>query len=283
MTQGRVRTVVLIIYLGLIAIIPPSAFVLSKNFRSSSSANTGTNKYFKTVTTRPATPSASANNLLAGTESDTTTPSPTASPDVSFGPTLSFKVALEGRPAAQQATKMFLGIAEGQPRSNPTYLLSFTVDVPNSGDYRGLSLAGLTVGSTYTAYLKGKTQLATSSAFVMKPTETYLNSATAINMLTGDLNEDNIINNADLTILQSYYGYSKASPNFFPEADFNLDGVINIVDLALILRNMNRAGQSGSWISTPATGSAELQLTPGVGSAAQSSPTPAGYWMWVPK
>lgn len=191
-------------------------------------------------------------------------------PSVTYGPTLNFKAIIEGRPINKQATKMFVGVAEGTPVGTPKYLLQFTVDLPDSGVYNGLSLAGLTPNNQYTAYLKGPAQIATSSAFLMVPTTTTLNSGNPLTLLTGDLNEDNIVNSADFTIAKSIFGATSTSSNWNGNADFNLDGIINMLDLSLILKNIDKSGESGVWVSPVPKGLATPSAT-------------GGYWLWLPQ
>lgn len=189
-------------------------------------------------------------------------------PAATFGPTLSFKLALEGRPELKQASKVFVGISEAAS-STVKYLLTFNVDLPNTGAFQGLSLAGLTVGSKYNAYIKGPAQIATSSAFTMSGGETQLNGGQTIFLITGDLNEDNTVNSADYSIAKAASGANSKSANWNENVDFNKDGLINIIDLGIIIKNMAKTGDSGIWVSpTPATKS--------------GTPT-GGYWLWVPK
>ncbi len=218
---------------------------------------------------------------------DTKTDTSTPAPQVFFGPTLNFKIASEGRPKNNQTIKIFVGIAAGLPTNNPQYLLSFTIDIPASGEYSGLSLAGLTQGATYTASFKGPSQIASSSAFLVKPTVSDLGT---INLITGDLNEDNSINSADYAIAKNSFGATQSSQKWNPYADFNLDGVINGFDLGIIIKNFSKTGAFGPWISTPiSTQSGSLHLTPTSGSSSGSpliNPPPnssGGYWMWVPQ
>lgn len=49
--------------------------------------------------------------------------------------------------------------------------------------------------------------------------------------VVGDLNGDGHVDPADLSILSSTWTKSLNDPGFNPEADFNCDGTINIVDL----------------------------------------------------
>lgn len=260
------------VYVFIILSIPVGAYLASQSqTNKSKAAESKPAKVTKKIDSAQPVPAKELLGLL-----DTNPPAeeiPT-SPTIanSFGPTLSLKATLEGRPVSKQATKLFVGIVEGQLTSNPKFLLSFSVDLPDNGTYSNLSLAGLSPGTKYTALLKGKAQIATASAFIMSPTVTNLNEGQAVNMLTGDLNEDNVINQADLSIAQS----GKI------EADLNQDGVVNAFDFAIITKNLNQIGASGVWTSPPpkvATPSAGLALP--VGSATDGSTF--GYWLWIPK
>jgi len=204
-----------------------------------------------------------------------------------LGPTLGFSVILQGRPLDNQSTKAFLGIAAGNPTTRPTYLLSFMVNIPSSGSFDGISLAGLETGQTYTAYLKGETQIATASSFVVRATPANL---ATLNLQTGDLNEDNVIDTADYNLVKAAIGATPSSTKWNALFDFNLDNIINSWDLNIVLANLTRVGASGAWysyspINTASTsaipktsniGSTSAEIEPGT---AQTTP---GYWMWVP-
>lgn len=235
-----------------------------------------------------------------------TTDTSNAGTNLAFGPTLSFQVSLEGRPAAKQADKVFVGIAPGQTATHPTYILTFTTDVPDSGKFSGLSLAGLNPGSVYTAYLKGSSQIDSGITFTMDPNESSLNNGKPVTLISGDLNEDNVINSADFTISRGYYGTTPASKNWNEKIDLNKDKIINNWDLLYINNNMGKVGTSGTWISTPKTTSLINQdPRPAVGGlasptggpanfgdlllssspSAETSPSAApssGYWLYVP-
>lgn len=202
-------------------------------------------------------------------------PSPVSSA-VSFGPTLKFKVALEGRPTNNQSGKLFLGLAQGNSSIKPTYLLTFSVDLPLSGQYSGLSLAGLSSGSTYTAYLKGPAQIDKAVTFNMGPAETNLNARQTITLISGDLNEDNTVTDTDSTIVSGLIGTTTKSVNWNPAADFNGDGTINSFDLAYVTKNKGKVGDSGIWISPPPEASPAALLRTGSPSAV------GGYWLYFP-
>jgi hypothetical protein len=200
-----------------------------------------------------------------------------------IGPSVSFKVVLEGRPAENQSAKVFLGVAAGQPAANPKYVLSFMLNIPPSGEYKDLSLAGLDEGNTYTAYFKGPSQIATSSSFMAKTSPTDLG---IISMLTGDVNDDNVINALDQTLVKAALGAIPTSESWKPQLDFNVDQRINTLDLSLVNKNLNKTGASGPWYSgiPQATSSASISgsLNPNTGSTGHDLKDDKGYWIWVP-
>lgn len=259
--------IILGIYIFLIISVPVGAYLASEQTNLKPKA-----KETKPVTTAKSSPSPIGTPLpkLSQTdESDETSAT-------SFGPTLSLKVAFEGRVKGNQSGKLFVGILEGTISINPKFLLSFTIDLPTSGEYSDLSLAGLNPGTTYSALLKGSAQIATSSAFLMSPTVTNLNGGGTINLLSGDLNEDNVINSSDYSIIQKALGSTSKSSSWLENADINKDGVINIVDLAILNKNFGKIGASGAWTSPLPTATSSASLNDSqVGST-------GGYWLWVP-
>lgn len=276
------------IYIFIILSIPVGTYLVSQYQTIQSHAQEQKSTKPKVqVTPKPTT--SPAKQLLGSSQvsphpNQTASPSPSpSSPEIatSFGPTLSFKTALEGRSVGNQATKLFVGIAEGTLTSNPKFLLSFTVDLPPSGEYSNLSLAGLNPGSSYTVLLKGSAQIAASVAFTMSPTVTNLNAGQVINLTSGDLNDDNVISSADYTIARKTMGATSKSSNWNANADINKDGVINAFDLGFITKNMGQIGASGAWTSPlpqGATPSANL-TSPSIGGPDGSE----GYWIWIPK
>ncbi|MBI2338638.1 hypothetical protein HYU95_05660 [Candidatus Daviesbacteria bacterium] len=276
------------VYVFILLSIPVGAYLASQQQNISSSAKEQKNNK-PTVQTPKKTITSPAKGLLnasAARSETTSSPSPSSSPDTilptSYGPTLSLKAVLEGRPKNNQATRLFVGILEGALTANPKFLLNFTIDLPASGEYSGLSLAGLTVGSRYTALLKGSAQIATESAFTMSPNITNLNEGQPVNLISGDLNDDNIVNSADYSIVQKALGSIPKSSNWNGNADLNKDELINTFDLGLVSKNIGRAGASGAWVSpVPRLASSSASLSaPSVGGPQGSTD---GYWIWVPK
>lgn len=308
----------------LILVSIPVSFSLAKEsqiFRSQASEGKTTSPTTRSVNgtvTKPrpvpsSSPLSELQKLLQGGDTNGTTDqivSPTPTPDVNlaFGPTLNLSVATEGRPENMQSGKVFIGIALNSSTIPPKFILTFTVNMPDSGIFKGISLAGLNPGSVYTAFVKGESQIDTASTFTMSPTESNLGSGEPVILLSGDLNEDNTITAADYTITRNLYGTTTFSNNWNARADFNKDGVINNYDLMYINKNMGKIGASGTWISSPksSTPSAALITKPNIGgppageagppasfgdlmqsssSSAQnesySSPT-SSYWLYVP-
>ena len=263
------------VYIFILLSIPVGAFLATQNQTTKSKASEPVTKPIVKVSPQPTL--SPAKQLLSVSTSDT---SPTVA--TNFGPTLSLKAALEGRATDNQSTSLFVGIIDGDLTSNPKFLLSFTIDLPKSGQYSNLSLAGLTSGSKYTALLKGSAQIATSSGFIMSPSVTNLNDGQALNMLSGDLNQDNVINSADYSIAIAAIGSTASSSNWNGSADLNKDGVVNVFDLAIINRNINKTGASGAWTSPipkVATPSASVSSSPPIGGPANEA---GGYWICVP-
>lgn len=281
------------IYIFVLLSIPTGAYLASEQqiFKSSASEKKSA-KPFAVITPKPQT--SPVVKKLLGSAAATAKPKPQESPSpaslsptvpTSYGPTLSLKVSLEGRPAANQAGKIFVGILEGSITANPKFLLSFTIDVPAAGTYNNLSLAGLNSGSTYTAIVKGPAQIAGSVSFIMSPAVTNLNEGEAVMLTSGDLNDDNTISNADYNIMQKALGSTSKSSNWNENADFNKDGVINVFDLSILVKNLNAVGASGIWTSPiPKTASPSASLnTPPIGSPETPASDSGGYWMWLPK
>lgn len=284
-------------------LIPTGAYVMSLRFKTQSQAQEYNGPVTQSKTeattssklkdaldrlnqTQNQTSGSNGSGVASGAQTTTQTGTDDNTASVSdaqlvLGPVLGFSLILQGRPLDNQSTRAFLGIAAGQPTTKPAYLLSFMVTIPASGSFDGISLSGLDTGTTYTAYIKSGAQIATSSAFVVKTTPTNLG---ALNLLTGDVNEDNVIDVLDYNLVKTAIGLTPSSPTWNPLYDFNLDNIINSWDLSIILANLNRIGASGAWYSyTPvATASAYSSGGP-TGEINQGTQEKKdGYLMWLP-
>lgn len=290
--MGNFNKLQLALIIGFIIVlisIPLSLLLIkdSQIFKSQASDAKKTKTSKQQVTSKPVTspqpvPSTSPLSELqkileSSSPGSVPSPTETPAPNLAFGPTLTLKINLEGRPADKNAAKVFIGISAGIATSRPSYILSYTIDFPNTGAFNGISLAGLNPGSNYTAYIKGPAQIVEAITFAMSPTETILYGNEPIQLTSGDLNEDNVINSSDYTIAKNLYGIRSTAANWNPRADFNLDGVINNIDLSYVLKNMGKTGDSGTWISSPPPASSS-----GTPSAGDRGSPSGGYWMWVP-
>lgn len=278
------QRLVLGVYIFVLLTIPAGAYLASQSQTYKSRASEPTSSPRPVVQVPPKSTTSPAKELLKTSSSPSPSPSPSPTSSIiatSFGPTLAFKVSIEGRPQGNQATRLFVGIMEGSLTVNPKFLLSFTVDVPASGEYGNLSLAGLNPGTRYSALLKGSNQIANSSAFTMSPAVSNLNEGEPLTLTSGDLNEDNVINTADYSIAQKAFGATAKSANWNNNVDFNSDGIVNTFDLSVIIKNIGQTGASGAWTSPipkVATPSASL-TTPSIGGPLGES----GHWIWIPK
>lgn len=285
--MGLQQKIIIGVVLALVVLIPATSFVISYRFRSQTNAKAS--KPVPKFSLAPLPVPDGKTDLSPQDEFkeslNSPEPSPTSQAEIFFGPTLSFKINIEGRPASDQSAEMFVAIGEGQASSTPQYLLSFSAQVPASGSYSGLSLAGLSTGSTYTAYFKGPAQITSALTFILKPAETDLGT---VKLTTGDLNEDNLINSQDYSLGKAAYNSTPSSKNWNPNADFNLDLIINNIDLAIIIKNMGKTGQSGPFTSTVASGSAIFQTPKPIGKPVDEKPilkVPSdngGFWLFVP-
>lgn len=271
------------LYIFIIISIPLGAYLASQTQNTKSSAQENKKPIPKTppkVATTSAKQSILDSSINLSNQTNVPGPS-TPTIATNFGPTLSLKAAFEGRPNNNQSTRLFVGIIEGSVSFSPKYLLSFTIDLPATGVYSGLSLAGLIQGESYSAVLKGQAQLALAVPFSMSPSETKLNLGNAVTLISGDLNDDNTINSADLGIIKTTMGSNPSSHNWNENADFNKDSIINIIDYSILYKNFGKTGDSGIWVSPPpsATASAQLKEYLPVGSPE----SPQGYWIWIPK
>lgn len=285
--MGLQQRIIIGVVITLVILIPVTSFVISYRFRSQTKARAS--KPVPKFSLAPL-PIPDGKTSLKPQEDfknslNSPTPSPTSPAEVFFGPTLSLKLSIEGRPASDQSAEVFIGIGEGQSSATPQYLLSFSAQVPASGAYSGLSLAGLSTGNTYTAYIKAPAQITTALTFTLKPAETDLGT---VKLTTGDLNEDNLINTQDYSLAKAAFNSTPDHQNWNPNADFNLDQIVNNIDLAIIIKNMGKTGESGPFTSTVATGSAIFQTPKPIGKPQDAQPIlkipsdNGGFWLFVP-
>jgi hypothetical protein len=81
-----------------------------------------------------------------------------------------------------------------------------------------------------------------SATFTPSDTVDY-NSAHAnvsinVRFLLGDLNGDGSVGCDDLAIVKASFGKMAGQPGFDPRADVNKDGVVNVLDLSIVARQL---------------------------------------------
>jgi hypothetical protein len=279
--------VLLIGFVFLIVSIPAGSLLLSHRFK----ASTPIDKIFDRSLTNASSPVPKTLPITINPSSSPTSNQSSSSSDdgQTFGPNLKLSVKLEGR-TSDQSGKFFVGIAQGTVTANPTYLLTFSINVPQSGIYETLSLVGLNVGAQYTAYVKGPSQIAKGSTFSLTPTGATLNSGQPLILISGDINEDNIIDAADLSLVTKLAGTTSTDSGWNPLADINLDGAVNSIDIQIVKSNQGKTGDGGAWYSRAPEASSSASVgglsQPDLTFPLEGTPgTPnlkGGYWIYVP-
>ena len=64
----------------------------------------------------------------------------------------------------------------------------------------------------------------------------------SVTLLAGDVSWDNIVDQRDMILLRDALGSTPTSPKWNPSADINGDGVVNTLDMALLLANYGKRG-----------------------------------------
>jgi hypothetical protein len=106
----------------------------------------------------------------------------------------------------------------------------YTVTTDASG---GFALEGLTPG-TYDIRVKNAHTLANRPRVTLAPGANVVSFGT---LKEGDANDDNCVTFADFEILADAFW-----PGYDPRADFNQDGVVNILDFSMLRENFAVCG-----------------------------------------
>jgi hypothetical protein len=290
MLKSRVERFFLGVVILVIVLIPVGSIILSQRLKVNQPPVQSVERKLTGLTQSPS-PNSSSSSIdelrksLGLSSTDLSGNTSSSSADLT-GPTMTFKISIEGRPDNDQHDKVTINIAQGEKTSSPQFLASFAVDVPPSGQYSGPSIDGLVLNTTYTAYLKGSAQIDKAVTFTMGATGALLNGGNPISLTSGDLNEDNIIDQSDYDLAKQIWGATPNSSKWNANVDLNADNIINNLDLSLIHNNLGKIGDSGKWYSkvdSSASPSASLITPPNIGGVQNPPPASSGgYWMWVP-
>jgi hypothetical protein len=110
------------------------------------------------------------------------------------------------------------GIAEG------SYTISIDAFSKDGGPQPPISLDGTLVPGTTRKY-----------SFTYNPAP---GSVVTVVSLFGDLNNDGVVDCKDLAIIRSSFGKKAGQVGFDPRADVNKDGIVNILDLSAVARQL---------------------------------------------
>ena len=166
------------------------------------------------------------------TETPTSTPTGTATPT----PVLVGHVTWQGRPVQPHALQQLPITLTLKMDSTEVNYPTTTTDA--SGFFTA-SLSSLPAG-TYSWRVKGPKYLANSGTVTI--TGGSVTSVEMGLMLTGDANNDNVVDSRDFILLKRAFGTTSGDPGYDDRVDFTGDLTVNSVDFNLLKRNFGVGG-----------------------------------------
>lgn len=124
----------------------------------------------------------------------------------------------------------YLSILSGQ--SEDDFVSNYVKDFALTYQKRGV------VGLAFVASPNGKRVLQGLAADRTSPLQDIAKEAIKRYPVPGDLNEDGKVDCRDLSIVKASFGKKTGQPGFDPLADVNGDGVVNILDLSFVARQL---------------------------------------------
>ncbi|MEM4724278.1 MAG: cohesin domain-containing protein, partial [Candidatus Hadarchaeum sp.] len=117
----------------------------------------------------------------------------------------------------------------------------------------GFTMPAIVSPGSYMVHLKG---MHTLRNLLRKSLSSGANAANLETLLEGDAVNDNHVDSRDLSLLTAAYGKSQGQAGFDPRANFNEDNAINDADVSLLEANLGRRGDI--LVGAAAAGLAEL-------------------------
>jgi 2-methylaconitate cis-trans-isomerase PrpF len=152
--------------------------------------------------------------------------------------TITGQVTLQGRPAPPNGQWQVPITIELYVTGNPTPVATFNTTTNTSGQF---TISGVPVG-TYNIKVKNSHTLAR-----VKLNQALIAGGNNIDfgtLLEGDVNNDNFITLADLSLLINSFNKTLGDPGYDPRADLNNDNFVTLADLSLLINNFNQAGEN---------------------------------------
>lgn len=160
-----------------------------------------------------------------------TTPPAGCDPAALFTASATVEVELQGYATPPEGTSVQITLSS--PDGTPILSEFHTLDA------NGLfTLDGLYPGD-YSLRIKPPTGLAIRVPIHL---DSGANTVNVGQLLTGDANGDNTVDNLDVSLLTTAFGKSEESADFNPEADLNGDSMVNILDFSLLSLNYGTVG-----------------------------------------
>ncbi len=113
------------------------------------------------------------------------------------------------------------------------------------GNYAGVSGSGPLYDVTFAVIGTGASDLHLYDSILLDSSVTRIPhdtvDGTMVATLSGDINNDGIVNVVDLTIVSLAYGTFEGEPGYNPDADLTQDGLVDMRDLVIVARNLGKS------------------------------------------
>lgn len=165
----------------------------------------------------------------------------TATYIASYGPatttSITGQVTLQGRPAAPHTQWATPVQVELYVTGNPAPVATYNTVTNNSGQF---VITGIPLGTYNIGVKNSHTLRRVLLSQTLVPEGNNLNFGT---LVEGDVNNNNAISLADLSLLINTFNKAFGDPGFIAGADLNNSGVVTLADLSLLINNFNQNGE----------------------------------------